>query len=113
MWRMLACGLLWLSLSQASAEPLRILFVGDSITAGGNRERDESSYRLPLQTLIATTGVAVDYVGTREQGLHADARWPSGFDLHHEAYYGATTAFVRDRLREHVGQFAPPDIALI
>ena len=90
-----------------------MLFVGDSITAGGNRGRDDSTYRLPLQTLIATTGVAVDYVGTQMQGLHPDAKWPLNFDLHHEAYYGATTAYVRDRLREHLHLFAPPDITLI
>lgn len=112
-WQVLVCVLLWLGSNQASAEPLKILFVGDSITAGGNRARDESSYRLPLQTLVATTGVAVDYVGTRDEGLHADAKWPAGFDPHHEAYYGATTAFVRDQLREHIDRFAPPDIALI
>ena len=44
----------------ARADPLKILFVGDSITVGGNRDRDESTYRVPLQALIHTTGVAVD-----------------------------------------------------
>jgi len=97
----------------ALADPLKILFVGDSITEGGNRERDESTYRVPLQALIGATGVAVDYVGTREEGLHRDARWPLGFDPHHEAYYGATTAYVRDQLRAHCGQFEAPDIALV
>ena len=103
-----------LALQQAAfAEPLKILFVGDSITVGGNRERDESTYRVPLQALIRATGVAADYVGTREQGLHSEARWPAGFDPHHEAYYGANTGFVRDQLRSHLGSFAAPDIALV
>jgi acyl-CoA thioesterase I len=97
----------------AVADPLKILFVGDSITEGGNRERDESTYRVPLQALIGATGVAVDYVGTRAEGLHRDARWPLGFDPHHEAYYGKTTGYVRDQLREHLGRFDAPDIALI
>jgi len=97
----------------ARAEPLKILFVGDSITVGGNRDRDESTYRVPLQALINVTGVAVDYVGTREEGLHREARWPLGFDPHHEAYYGANTGYVRDQLRVHLGGFAAPDIALV
>ena len=97
----------------AVADPLKILFVGDSITEGGNRERDESTYRVPLQALIGATGVAVDYVGTRAEGLHRDAHWPLGFDPHHEAYYGKTTGYVRDQLREHLGRFDAPDIALI
>ena len=97
----------------ATADPLKILFVGDSITEGGNRERDESTYRVPLQALIGATGVAVDYVGTRAEGLHRDARWPPGFDPHHEAYYGKTSGYVRDQLRDHVNQFPAPDIALI
>ena len=106
-----ACSL---TLQQAAwAEPLRILFVGDSITVGGNRERDESTYRVPLQALINATGVAVDYVGTREQGLHREVRWPRGFDPHHEAYYGANAGYVRDQLRAHLGEFAAPDIALV
>ena len=105
-------GLLVLPLS-AVADPLKILFVGDSITEGGNRTRDESTYRVPLQALINATGVAVDYVGTREQGLHREARWPRGFDPHHEAYYGANAGYVRDQLRAHLGQFAVPDIALV
>ena len=97
----------------ACAEPLKIVFVGDSITVGGNRDRDESTYRVPLQALIGATGVAVDYVGTREEGLHREARWPLGFDPHHEAYYGATTGYVRDQLRAHLAHFAAPDIALV
>jgi hypothetical protein len=68
---------------------------------------------LPLQALINATGVAVDYVGTREQGLHREVHWPPGFDPHHEAYYGANAGYVRDQLRAHLGQFAAPDIALI
>ena len=97
----------------AIAEPLKILCVGDSITEGGNRARDESTYRVPLQALIAATGVAVDYVGTRAEGLHREARWPLGFDPHHEAYYGASTHYVRDQLRAHLPHFPAADIALV
>jgi len=112
--RGLFCTVAAIGLQQAArADPLKILFVGDSITVGGNRDRDESTYRVPLQTLIHTTGVAVDYVGTREEGLHREARWPLGFDPHHEAYYGANTGYVRDQLRAHIGGFAAPDIALV
>jgi len=100
--KLVVCVASALALQQAAcAEPLKILFVGDSITVGGNRDRDESTYRVPLQALINVTGVAVDYVGTREEGLHREARWPLGFDPHHEAYYGANTGYVRDQLRAH------------
>jgi len=112
--KLVVCVASALALQQAAcAEPLKILFVGDSITVGGNRDRDESTYRVPLQALIRATGVAVDYVGTREQGLHREARWPPGFDPHHEAYYGANPEYVRDQLRAHLGHFAAPDIALV
>jgi lysophospholipase L1-like esterase len=78
---------------------VRILVVGDSITQGGKRNREEYTYRLPLQRLLQARGVAFDFLGTRSAGLHEDATWPEiapgvPFDPDHAGYYGRKTAYV-------------------
>jgi lysophospholipase L1-like esterase len=99
----------------ASAEPLRILVVGDSITQGGQANRDERTYRLPLQALLRDSRIEADFVGTRREGVDSSplVAWPEWFDPDHEAYYGMTAAFVRDRLREHLPSLPAPDVVLI
>jgi lysophospholipase L1-like esterase len=101
----------------SAAEPLRILPIGDSITQGGKRGVEEFTYRLPLQQLLQKSGIAFDFIGTRNKGLDEDARWPdvngTPFDRDHEGYYGWKTAAVRDKLRENLPKLPPPDVALI
>ncbi len=100
-----------------AAEPLRILCIGDSITQGGKKDRDEWTYRLPLQEILREAGVSFDFIGSRQQGLQAEAKWPAvkgqSFDPDHEGYYGAKTASVRDKLKLTLPALAVPDIALI
>jgi lysophospholipase L1-like esterase len=99
--------------------PIRILPVGDSITQGGKRDRDEYTYRLPLQRLLRAEGVAYDFIGSRQAGLQPEATWPevvSGvpFDPDHEGYYGAKTAVVCARVEQALSGFAAaPDFVLI
>ncbi len=100
------------------AEPIRIICIGDSITQGGRRERDEFTYRWPLFNLLASHGLQFDFIGTRTAGLHPEATWPDSpvgtpFDPDHEGYYGAKTAYVADRLAENLPTLPPPDVALI
>jgi len=98
----------------AFADPLRILCIGDSITQGGNKDRMEFTYRLPLQDLLNRYGgVPFDFIGTRQAGVDAAAKWPEGFDADHEGYYGAKTTEVRDRVRVSLQKLPPPDIALV
>lgn len=102
-----------------AAAPLRILCVGDSITQGGRKDREEYTYRLPLQRLLRAAGITFDFVGSRRAGLHADAIWPEvapgvPFDPDHEGYYGHKTA---DVVRKVVAAWddatPPPDVVLV
>lgn len=104
-------------MSSPAAEPIRILCIGDSITQGGRADRDEFTYRWPLFGMLKDAGVNFDFIGSRQNGLEEGAKWPDGkgtpFDPDHEGYYGAKTAFVRDKIREVLPGLPPPDIALI
>ena len=62
---------------------VRIQTVGDSITEGG-------MYRLPLITLLNSTGCRYDMVGSRETG------WAKGWDGDHQGYGGATAYWLVD-----------------
>ncbi|MGK7397616.1 MAG: SGNH/GDSL hydrolase family protein [Candidatus Cyclobacteriaceae bacterium M3_2C_046] len=100
-------------------EPVRILAVGDSITQGGKRDRPEYTYRLPLQMLLLKNGLAFDFIGSRQKGLHEDAEWPdlnqdTPFDPDHEGYYGNKTRDVVRKVREAFADYqAVPDIVLV
>lgn len=62
---------------------VRIQTVGDSITEGG-------MYRLPLISLLNSTGCRYDMVGSRETG------WAKGWDGDHQGYGGATAYWLVD-----------------
>jgi acyl-CoA thioesterase-1 len=99
-------------------QPIAILPLGDSITQGGRRDRAEYTYRYPLYCTLIQKGYNVDFVGSLNQGLDADATWldcPTGpFDRNHEGHYGWKTAEIRDRLETWLLQYPyPPDIVLI
>jgi len=98
-------------------EPIRILCIGDSITQGGKRDREEYTYRFPLFQMLTDTGIAFDFIGTRKKGLQSDAKWPDykgePFDPDHEGYYGAKTAKVRDLMKVNLPTLPPADFALI
>ena len=79
-----------------SAEPMRVLCIGDSITQGGRKDRAELTYRLPLQQMLKALR-PVDFIGTQRAGLDGFP-WPVTFDPDHESYYGETTEQVRERL---------------
>lgn len=102
-----------------SAEPLRILCVGDSITQGGKADRAEYTYRHPLQQNLHALGIAFDFIGTRREGLQPAATWPEiapgvPFDPDHEGYYGnKTAAVVRKVIAAWPSETPPPDIVLV
>lgn len=105
------------TMAASAAEPIRILCIGDSITQGGRADRDEYTYRWPLFKMLKDAGVNFDFIGSRQKGLSAEAKWPDvngvPFDADHEGYYGAKTATVRDHLREVLPTLPPADIVLI
>lgn len=99
--------------ASAFAAPLRIVAIGDSITQGGKLGTKQYTYRWPLSRMLHDEQVAFDFIGTRTEGLDSAATWPAPWDAHHEGFYGATSAFVRDHLREDLPKLPPPDVALI
>ena len=105
--------------SKPAPVPLRVLAVGDSITQGGKRGRDEFTYRYALQRLLHERGIAFDFVGGRRDGLHEDAVWPEiapgvAFDLDHEGYYGRKTAYVSGKVVEVLPTLAQaPNVVLV
>lgn len=100
-------------------EPIIILPVGDSITQGGKRERPEYTYRLPLQMMLYKAGIAFDFIGSQNKGLHEDATWPEvaknvPFDPDHEGYYGNKTRKVVDKVMAAWPSYEKvPDMVLI
>jgi acyl-CoA thioesterase I len=110
----LAC-LPWGIAPVSAAEPVRIVAIGDSITAGGRAGVKEYTYRVPLQRMLKDENACFDFVGARRGGLDAQATWPkdTAADAENEGYYGARTAEVRDRLAGDVLKFPPADIALV
>ena len=103
---------------EAIPKPIRILPLGDSITQGGRADRQEYTYRLPLQRLLLNAGVPFDFIGSMNAGLESDARWADvaagvRFDPDHEGHYGWQTAAVRDQLQTWLMLYEPPDIVLL
>lgn len=102
----------------AVQRPVRILPLGDSITQGGIANRQEYTYRLPLQRLLVARGVSFDFIGSMKTGFQPEATWPDvapgvRFDPDHEGHYGWKTAAVRDQLKRWLQLYEPPDIVLI
>jgi len=109
----------WLGVSVLFAgEPIRILAIGDSITQGGIRGREEYTYRLPLQRLLHERGTVFRFLGTRERGFQRGSSWPEvaegvPFQPNHFGFYGGRTAEVSRNLRDELPRIDPPDVALI
>jgi len=100
-------------------DPVRILPLGDSITQGGKRDKQEFTYRLPLQMMLHQAGIAYDFIGSQQKGLHEDATWPEvaegvSFDPDHEGYYGNTTRKACDKAIAAFDSYPEvPDIVLV
>ncbi|CAN5902495.1 hypothetical protein BH24BAC1_BH24BAC1_03050 [soil metagenome] len=106
-------------MGSSQRDPVRILAVGDSITQGGKKVQLEYTYRLPLQILLHQSGVAYDFIGSRQKGLDEGVTWPEvaegvPFDPDHEGYYGNKTADVARKVKAAFATYpVAPDIVLI
>ena len=119
MKKVIALCLLAAVTSCTAGDKVNILCLGDSITQGGKRDREEYTYRWPLFCMLVDAGVKFDFIGSLDKGLHEEARWPAEykgvpFDPDHEGVYGIKTARALERLPEAIKKWdAAPDIALI
>jgi lysophospholipase L1-like esterase len=91
-----------------SAEVVRIVCIGDSITQGrkgseGKMKGPTYSYRYPLWKKLLDAGIAVDLVGSQKGGFGGTATYEKhqdrDFDNEHEGYWGWTTQAVSDKLK--------------
>ena len=100
----LLSSLLYLSsfIFASSAEPVRILAVGDSITQGG---KTFVTYRLPLDQKLRAAGLNYEFVGSQQsEGPHGP--------LWHEGYGGKNAEFLAGLMPQKLRQ-ARPDIILL
>jgi hypothetical protein len=75
----------------ARAEPVRLMAVGDSITAGADFF---SNYRYPLWEKLFAAGYVVEFVGTQTSPARIGP-------LAHEGYGGKNTEFLAATVPEH------------
>jgi hypothetical protein len=98
-----------------AADPVRIMPVGDSITAGEHYGfpalEERTGYRKPLYEMLTAAGYQVDFVGTQEHGIRPEgaADW---FDWNCEAYPGWTIPKIADKI-EAALTACHPDILLV
>jgi lysophospholipase L1-like esterase len=85
-----------------SPRPVRIMAVGDSITAGADFF---TSYRIPLAQKLAAAGYVVEFVGTHTNDS------PIG-PLAHEGYGGKNTEYLASVVPAHFAAH-PADIVLL
>jgi lysophospholipase L1-like esterase len=98
----LATVLGWAAASTLLAGPIRIMAVGDSITAGADFF---SCYRPLLRDRLRAAGYAVTFVGTQFSGLPGDP-------LPHEGYGGRNTEYLAEVVPGHFRSH-PADIVLL
>jgi len=87
-----------------ASAPLKIMPLGDSITAG--YFTTDGGYRRYLHELLTQSGLKVDFVG-RSVDQSGDMKDPE-----HEGYSGFTIAQIHAKAIEAIGQFTP-DIILL
>jgi len=91
-----------LVVTAASAAPIRIMAVGDSITAGADFF---SNYRFPLWEKLFAAGYIVEFVGTQTSETRVGP-------LAHEGYGGKNTEFLAATVPEHF-RAHPADFVLL
>lgn len=95
--------------------PIKIMPVGDSITAGEHYKfpplAERTGYRKPLFEMLTAAGYAVDFVGTQNHGIRPESA-PDWFDWNCEAYPGWKIPEIADKLEAALKAFTP-DILLV
>lgn len=96
-----------LSVSALSAEPLKVVCIGDSITQG-RKGKDKVvptfSYRYPLWKKFVEAGIPVLFVGAQKTGFEGSPDYEDfkgqKFVNDNEGYWGWTTEAVSGKLKE-------------
>lgn len=102
--------------SCSTAEPVRILPLGDSITQAN---KETQSYRYPLWKKLVDAGIEVDFVGSLNTNVEKSTPdWPDykgkTFDRDHEGHWGwYTDLFLQSETLPAWLQNYTPDIVLL
>ena len=95
--------------------PVRIMPVGDSITAGEHYKfpplEERTGFRKPLYDMLTAAGYEVDFVGSQEHGIRPETA-PDWFDWNCEAYPGWTIPRIAEKMEAALEAFEP-DILLV
>lgn len=96
------------SKAEPSANPTRIMPLGDSITQGNTQH---NSYRRPLWLELRKAGYNVDFVGSTRENFKGPSPL-SDFDPDHEGHWGWRVDEVLERIDGWL-RISEPDIVLI
>ncbi len=88
----------------SGADAFKIMPLGNSITSGFVGSTDSSGYRNDLATLLASAGIAFDFVGSLSTGY--------GFDGRHEGHDGAKADAIQADVVNYLNN-NPADIVLL
>jgi len=107
--------LLIVTVNLKAGDPIIIMPVGNSITAGehyGYPEITErTGYRKDLYDMLVDSGYHVDFVGSQLHGQRAetDSNW---YDWNNEAYPGKTISYIAEKVNDALKVYEP-DILLV
>lgn len=98
-----------------AAAPIKIMPVGDSITAGEHYRfpalEERTGYRKPLYEMLTDAGYDIDFVGSQEHGIRPKSA-PDWYDWNCEAYPGWTIPRIAEKLDAALRAYQP-DILLV
>ena len=107
--------LLTTSLNLKAGEPIKIMPVGNSITAGEHYHyppvAERTGYRKALYEMLVNAGYNIDFVGSQEHGKRPKSD-PDWYDWNNEAYPGWTIPRIAEKVKEALPVYKP-DILLI
>jgi lysophospholipase L1-like esterase len=99
--------------SNPSANAIKMLTLGDSITQGN---AEHQSYRYPLWKKLQRLGVEVDFIGSLRENYSGNPQWPTYqgkvFDADHEGHWGWTVDEILSEMDTWLTQYSP-DIVLL
>ena len=106
--------LLLFTLSIVTADPVRIMPLGDSITKGTEGSTHGSGYRGPLWTDLSTNGgYDINFVGDESDGSLYRAYDTTFFDFNHEGYNGWQADRIATNVDDFLGSNPEVDIILL
>lgn len=102
--------------STAVAAPTKIMFIGDSITNGG---QTYASYRYPLYFDLTDAGYSLDVVGSSTTLYNGSTpnstlypKYNTTFDRNHEGYWGITTTNFLSQKSTVAANYAPEVVTI-